>query len=266
MKNLSLFAPAETLLLLKGEKVKLKDLLKVTLMDLFLKQALHTIEIINPSTLKTLSVPSTYVVRGTNLSHYRPMTHEHVFLSPFYKNAEMQILFHNMIKIGYQKAKTEKRYSNLIFKNKNLDRYFQQGFITIFKGKLSLTASGKRMVQELQAEIRDLETILPHLMENDRSRALEIMKTLGGNIFLIKGIDLNLMEQIENYMVMTDSREKTYSSNTSATSDTMTWVALDSHSREFDNGCSNSSGNDSGWGNSDGGDSGCSGCGGCGGD
>jgi hypothetical protein len=270
MKNLSLFAPAETLLLLKGKNVKLKDLLKVTLMDLFLKQALRTIEIVSPSTSKSLSVPNTYVVSGTNLNHYSPMTHEHVFLSPFYKNTEMQILFNNMVKIGYQNAKTEKRYSNLIFKNKNLNRYFQQGFITIFKGRFSLTPSGERMAQDLKAEINDLESTLPNLMENEKSRALEIMKTLGGNIFLLKGVDLNLMKQIENYMVMADTRDKNYSSSASATSDTMIWIALDSHARDFDNGCSNSSGNDSGWGDSgagdSGGDSGCSGCGGCGGD
>jgi hypothetical protein len=267
MKNLSQFAPAETLLLIEGKNAQLKDLLKVTLMDLFLKQALQTIEISSPSTSKSLPVPNTYVVSGANLGHYRPMAHEDVFLSAFYQNAERQILFNNLIKIGYEKAKTEKHYGKLILKNKKLDRYFLQGFITLFKGNFSLTTTGEQMAGDIRAEITNLETTLPLLMKDDPSKAMEVMKMIGGNIFLVKGIDLKLMREIETHVASGNTRLN--HSSYSSTSDTLTWIALDSHAHHFDNSGSNDSGwhsgdsldSDSSSSSSDG-DSGCSGCGG----
>lgn len=45
MKKLSDLTPAQTLLLIEGKSVPIKDLLKVTMMDLLLRQVLRTIEL-----------------------------------------------------------------------------------------------------------------------------------------------------------------------------------------------------------------------------
>jgi hypothetical protein len=70
MKNLSKLSPAETLLLLEGKEVKLRDLLKVTLMDLFLKQVLQTTEIANTSHTGSETFSNTYIIRGNNFLVY----------------------------------------------------------------------------------------------------------------------------------------------------------------------------------------------------
>jgi hypothetical protein len=272
MKNLTQFSPAETLLLLEGKNAALKDLLKVTLLDLFLKQALQTQEIIRPSTTQSLPVSNTYVVKGDAIGYHKALEHEYVFLKPFYKNDDSQILFNNLVKIGYQNATTEKRYRHSILKNRNLDRLFEQGLRTVFKGRLMHTALGQQVKADILAEIREMESALPAAMETDKDRALDLMRQLGGNIFLIKGVDLKLMREIENHAVLEDSRGKNYASHNSSSSDILMWIALDSHSHHFDNSYSHhdwdpaSDGNLDSDGGDSGGDSGCSGCGGCGGD
>ena len=120
MKQLSNLTPAETLVIRNGELTPLKDLLKCTLMDLLLKQVL-TIENIErqPSPRDPIRTYK-YIAAGNNFSTYKPRLHEMVFISPFQKNSELRILFRNLVKVGYQNAKSERNYYSYLIQSDSL--------------------------------------------------------------------------------------------------------------------------------------------------
>jgi hypothetical protein len=271
MKSLSKLSPAETLVLLEGKEVKLRDLLKVTLMDLFLKQVLQTTEIANTSHAGSEPFSNTYIIRGNNFLAYNALAHEEIFLSVFRHAENAQFLFNTIVKLGYEKAGSADRYSKMILRNVSIRTYFVEGIERFFKGKFSLTPKGMEFAQELKAEINELAVTLPTLMETDRAKALEVLKIIKGNIFLVKGLDFKMMKEIENQVVAESS--KTYTTSDASYPDTFMWLALTTNS--FDSGCSSTHhhhhdssdwGGDADSGGDSGGDSGCSGCGGCSGD
>jgi hypothetical protein len=264
MTTLRQFSPAETLILLQGKKAQLKDLLKVTLMDLLLKQVLQTREIENSG--DKIKTSNTYVVAGQNFKGYRHLPHEEVFLRPYFRTPGNQILFTNLVKIAYENTEYARYFIRLVFQNESTRACFAKGMARIFKGKFSLTSFGEQTVGSMKSEIRELENTLPDLMHTDPDKALEILKQIRGNVFLVKGIDFKLMKQIEE-QVMSEVYGARSTSN-SAFGDPIMWIALDTNSRRFDSSCSTISHQDwdSGAGDSSdigdaGGDSGCSGCG-----
>jgi hypothetical protein len=265
MTTLSQFSPAETLILLQGKKAKLKDLLKVTLMDLLLKQALQTLEIENSGDKS--GTTNTYVIAGSNFKRYNYLPHEEVFLRPYLQTPGNQILFSNLVKIGYENTEYARYFVRLVFQNEKTRACFAQGLPKIFKGKFSLTSFGKRTVEDIKSEIRELDSKLSDLMHSNPDKALEILKTIRGNVFLVKGIDFKLMKQIEDQVIAEVNGAR--SSSNSGFGDPIMWLALDTNARNFESSCSTISYQDwdSGAGDSSdtgdaGGDSGCSGCGG----
>lgn len=257
MKTLSDLTPAETLLLTEGKRVAVKDLLKVTLMDLLLKQVLKTIEVQNGAT----SFSNTYIVAGDNFDSIKPLRHELVFLGPFRKDRQAEILFNNLVKIGYQNARSEKTYNRLVQNSPALTGCFSGGLSQLFK-PFALSNYGQTVSEKIKRQLNELSDTLPNLMESDRKKALEILKYIKGNVFLVKGIDFKRMAEIENAVVA--EVYSTYSTSNGSFSDPMTWIALDMSSRTFDSSCSGCSTSDYSS-DSDSGDSGCSGCSGCGG-
>jgi hypothetical protein len=272
MKNLSTLSPAQTLILLEGKDANLRDLLKVTLMDLFLKQVLQTTEIANTSHAGSETFSNTYIIRGNNFLTYNALAQEEIFLSVFRHTENAQFLFNTLVKLGYEKAGSVGHYSKIILRNSSIRPYFVEGIERFFKGKFSLTPWGIKLVRELKAEINELETTLPKLLETDQAKALEVLKVIKGNIFLVKGLDFKMMKEIENQVVAESSNA--FSASDSSYPDAFMWLALTTNSSSFDSGCSSSHhhhhdssdwGGDSDSGGDSGGDSGCSGCGGCGG-
>jgi hypothetical protein len=264
MKTLSDFTPAQTLLLTRGKRVPIKDLLKVTMMDLLLKKVLKTVEVEN-GFRDDSNFLNTYVVIGEKFSSNKSLPHEEIFLSPFYTDEHTQFLFNNIVKVAYQKAGSEKQYNKLIRESAALHGCFTSGLGAIFS-PFELSSSGRQIATELKRQLKTLSDHLPNLMETDQRKALEVLKHVQGNVFLVKGIDFKRMVEIEK-AVMAEVYS-TQSVSNSFFGDPVTWLALDISSRRFDSsysGCSTVSASWDGEG-SDSGNSGCSGCSGCGGD
>jgi hypothetical protein len=264
MIHLERLSPAETLILTQGEHTNLKDLLKVTMMDLLLKQVLQT----TPHSPEPGS-DTTYfhVISGPNLSGYHALEHERIFLEPFIRNHSYRTLFATLIKLARSKALTTSYYAKSIQSSAQLHGCFEHGLSRLFKGKFSLTPHGKTVKGETKAELDALSEILPDLLINDPAKSLQIMKVIKGNIFLVKGVDFKLMEEIEKQLIA----ETHYSNEHAAFSDSMTWLALTHHFTLFDDSRNSDSSVGDSWTSSDAGDSdagGDSGCGssGCGGD
>jgi hypothetical protein len=267
MNTLLKFTPAETLILLHGKKAQLKDLLKVTFMDLMMKQVLQSTG--GDNLAEDQKITHSHIIAGPEIGRYPSLPHENVFLFPFDRNKSASILFTKLVKIGYDHAEGPRKYIKDIFYSPAIQSCFAGGLMRLLKGRFSLTSYGKQVVEDIKRELNELELALPELMKSNPEKAKSILKEINGNFLLLKGVDFKMMHEIDR--LVTAETSSAYSSSNSGFADPITWVALDTNVRHFDSGCStmgseswetdsndSTDGGDSGGG----GDSGCSGCGG----
>ncbi len=226
-------------------------------MDLLLKQVLRKIEVERQPSFRDGIRVYDYIIPGKNFNSYQALPHEFVFLAPFQKSDEVQILFRHMVKMGYQNAKSDIHIQNLIRKCPNIKSCFRQNLIQLLYDGFSLTKEGLEMSKLVSNEISELEKELPNLILKDHQKALAVLRNIKGNIFLLSNIEFELLKELDKELLLEMNKvdDKNYDSGCSG----CTWDSFDSFSDSFDNSCSGDSG---GCGS---GDSGCSGCGGCGG-
>jgi hypothetical protein len=256
MKYLSELTPAELLILTK-ENVTHQELLKITFIDLLLKRVLKTFEVEKQPHIREEVRIYKYVGIGQNYNNYNSLNHERLFLSIFDTDNTIEMLFRNLVKIAYQKSKTLKDLKNDLIKTPTLKKCFSQNiFQRIFYG-YSFTEYGTELKRKVKKEIQDLGNQLSDVSTIENQKAIELIKIIGANIFLLVNIDYELLNQIDQDLGIEINR-----SNSSDGGSGCSGCSFDNYSSSFDSGCSSDSGcsGDSGCG------SGCSGCGGCGGD
>lgn len=138
MNHLSKLSPAETLLLIQGKGASLKELLKVTFMDLILKQVLRTSEAEKQVNANANELVVRYVEIDNHFSTYRPLLHENNFLSPFQRSHSIKILFRHMVKMGYQNAVSLNNFRNILITSPALHGCFTQNLYKPFSAGLIL--------------------------------------------------------------------------------------------------------------------------------
>ena len=263
MKHLSRLTPAETLILQQGEKAPFNEVLKYTLMDLLLKQALVIEQVPREPTSFDASQVYKYIMRGKNFSQYlqyQSKFHERIFLSTFRDQSDIRILFRNLVKVGYQKAESARMLYPTIALRMDLEKPFYRTFYQWLFGGFKYTQAGLQWQKEVQNEMRELENVISDLRK-DKERNTEILRAVGGNIFLLKGVDFALATEIDRELFEEMARRNNPDGSVGGC-----WTCFDDYSHTFDSSCSSDT-----WTSGDGnsgcsGDSGCSGCGGCGGD
>jgi hypothetical protein len=260
MKHLSQLTPAETLIILHGEKAALSELLKFTFMDLLLKQVLVTKEIEKQANPKDPITSYKYVFTGNNFPAYQASPHENVLLSVYKKSSDTGVLFKNLVKIAYQNARYQGWYQVQVISNSNIKDLFSRNYFERWFGGFSYTQKGSQVKKEIQAEVAMIESAIGNAITTDKNKRLDLLKSIGGNIFLLKGLEFSLAQEIDEEIL----KEKSKNTSDQGCSTFSSWTDYGYYSASFDSGCSsdNNSGSD---GSDSGGDSGCSGCSGCGG-
>jgi uncharacterized membrane protein YgcG len=259
VKQLSKLSPAETLIVLQDKNASIRELLKVTFMDLLLKQVLKTYEVQRQESSRDKDGFYKYVEIGKNFWTYQPLPHENIFLAPFQKSNSLQILFRNMVKTGYQNARSKSKLHSALTQSPNLDRCFSRTVLQSLFGGFSLTADGQELRNTVKAEILELEEQLPPLILKEPQEALDVMNAIKGNVFLLTNIEFDLFKQIDKEL-LSEFNKRDDNNNDGGVSGFI-WYSFDDYSDSFDSSCSGHSGCGSG-------DSGCGGggCGGGGGD
>lgn len=274
--------PAEVILLRDGTKAPLHALLKYTFVDLLVKQVLELRTVIEQPSEHDPERTLKYACEGKNFPTYTPQAHEHIFLEVFEKSPGIQIILKGMVKIARDNAVTAQRYRKVVMRCPRLADFFEITFMHMFVGGFRHTLDGHAQRAVLANEIQDLEATLPDILKTDKQKAVEILRALGGNIFLLSGIELALLKELDT--AFEQAAPVLYDDHPDMTTTTdMTYYHFDdgghshhhghaSHDNDTtsDWGCSGGSGcssdsNTSGD-SSCSSDSGCSsGCGGCGG-
>ena len=258
MKYLTKLTPAETLIVLTGDKTPLSELLKYTFMDLLLKQVLSIKEVQDQAGERDPVRIIKYVREGEKFNQHHDRLHESVILSVFQKTPDVSILFRNLVKIAYQNARHKRHYYPQLIENSNLREAFTSNIFEKLFCKFSYTQRGKQMKTEIETEISELEKSISSVMATDKARGVELLRSIGGNMFLLKGLEFDIAKEIDHELTEEMSKRNSGSGCSSAC-----WVYFDDYSDTFDSSCSSDSSTGCG---GDSGCSGCSGCGGCGGD
>lgn len=254
MKYLSELTPAEILILTK-ENVTLQEILKITFIDLLFKQVLKILEIERQPDIGQEIRIYKYVGIGQNFNDYNSLNHERVFLSPFEIDNSIEILFRNLVKISHQKSKTLSDLKNDIIKTPNLKNCFSQNFFQrIFYG-YSFTKYGIELKRKVKQEIQKLGNELSNINDIENQKAIELIKVIGANIFLLINVNIELLQQIDKDLGIEINKNHSIDGGSGCSG---FGASFDDYSSSFDSGSSGDSGC--------GGNSGCSGCGGCGGD
>lgn len=271
MKLLSILSPAETIVLMDSS-CSLKDMMKFTLMDLLLKKILEIdVEkkkaIVRDKYAKKVEVIKSYsyVVKGKNFDKYTPHAHELIFLSPYQKSASIKILFKHLIKTAYENAGSNNSFKREILKSKNLENLIKVNFFQRLFGGMSLTKEGLIARHDILEYLRPIDKNIDHLLNNDKEKALEVLLSLRGNIFLLNNLNFDLLKKIDKELL--EKQKSVYTSYDNVydwmyyidfygdidTFDSYFDNTMDSFDSDFDAaGCSSCS-------------TGCSSCGGCGG-
>src|SRR5688572_14252843 len=141
MKNLSMLTPAETMMIVHETGAARKELLKVTFMDLLLKQVLRSVEEVSKASRHDPERTLTYITRGKNFEQYKPLDHEGVFLSGF-RNKWNKLLFRNVVTIGFENSRSTRKYHSVLSGGPALSPHFTKSFFYLLNGKLLLTNQG----------------------------------------------------------------------------------------------------------------------------
>jgi len=193
-----------------------------------------------------------YYYAGENFKSYEALPHETVFLNAFRKSPNMGLLFRNLVRVGYENAHSERRYSNILLNGANVKPCFHNTFFARLLGNVNHTEFGLLRQKEIETEIRNLEQTIA----KDSSQNRKIIDAIGGNVFLLAGVSLAVANELDQLF-----REESWRDAAGYVSGCI--GSYENYSDDFDNSCSTPGDSDGGGGC---GDSGCSGCGGCGGD
>lgn len=270
MEHLSKISPAESLMVLEEGNATVKELFKTTLFDLLIKQVLKTTELRKESNRREKARIIKYIKASNKFHNHIAKPHEDVFLAPYIKANSIKILFRHVVKMGYQNAKSEKKFKNSIINNPYITKCFNRNIFQKLIGSFSFNQTGTLLKKELQNEIAKLEVELTNLITTDKLKAASIVKTIGGNIFLLKNIDIELLNQIDKDLLkeLNKNKQKTGNDSGCDTGCFGSWDNYGDFSDSFDSvsfGGGEFGGGGAGGDFGDSGDSGCSGCSGCGG-
>jgi hypothetical protein len=263
---ISKLSPAETLLLRDGDKVTVRELLKYTLMDLLLKQVLEIQYTERQAHARDPVRQTKYIATGKNFGTYRPLRHEFPFMTGFVRKGDT-MLFRNCVQVAYENTGTKTDMHTRIRATPMMKEVFSNSIFHRIFNLCSYTDEGLKLKTTVTNELSTIERDLSKLLANEKAKALELLKHIGGNIFLIRGVDFAILKEIDEAF---SERSEFGGGGGCGAGCGSTWIDFDSHGHDFDSSCSSHSSSHSGGcsGGDSGcsGDGGCSGCGGCGGD
>lgn len=181
MKYLSELTPAE-ILLITNKNATLKELLKVTLIDLLLKNVLTTTKVDKDSKFYD------YIEIGKNFRNYPSKNHENVFLFIFKSDQNLKILFKNLVKVGYQKSYSSSNLKNQIVSTSKLKACISQNFLQRIFSSFSYSKYGEHLKRKILLELEQLNKEISSINNIDNRKAIELIAQIGGSIFLVGNI------------------------------------------------------------------------------
>lgn len=266
--------PAEHEVLLHGSKASIKNLMKLTFMDLMLKNVLVVQESVNTYKRgrRTREVKTKYVIKGRNFDKYVPSSFELIYLTTFQQSPGIKAIFVKLIQVAYEQIKSDAKFRKSVWRSSAIESCFRVTTYDWLARGFSLTEEGKVMRTQVEQELKQIDEQLANGRSDNLHELGELIQKIGGNVFLLKNIDIQQLKRIDTEIYRSLQERRSYSES----SDIGYWAYFDEFTFDYflDTSCDIfESAFDSGFDSLDTSStfsgcsscSGCSGCGGCGG-
>ncbi len=197
MEILTQLTPAEVLLLRNLDKASLKELCKVTFMDLIVRQVLQIADTPEHEEAEA-TAENIFIEIGSRFNEKEYHPHETPFLAPYLRNDTLSISLKGLIREAVNRLdRQRKNFIALLRTSPMVAKGFKNGWWYRFMNILSLTPEGKEMKKAVEEAIEDLQTQLPELIEKEPQQATELIKRLGGNVFLLDNFDFQILNTLD---------------------------------------------------------------------
>lgn len=193
---LSTLAPAQTALLLQPD-CTLRELLKLTLMDLLLQERLQWVPVEHSPVQGEAKLSNARLAVGGKFKLQEPLLHEMVFLYPFFKKPKSKIVLRHLIQIAISVAQSESRYKEkMLMKSPELRKLFRKNWLQKIFGGQQITEAGKRERDILIRQLNRLDKELPLLQNSDPEKAAALVRPLRGNVLLLNSLRFEMMDRL----------------------------------------------------------------------
>ena len=194
---LSSLKPSATQLLIHCNNTQITDCIKLTLLDLSLKQVIHIKkDFINPSNKSIIEA-------GALFNTYQTDSFEHYFTRILSKNTQFPL--HKYIKKIQNDLPDDYTCFQKIIKNSQIDTYFNNGWFCHFFQLTKLNCKGKKVAEHLSKTINNIDNSLVNLINENPLQATSIIKELGGNIFLLSALNFEIFKHLKNALFSIES-------------------------------------------------------------
>jgi hypothetical protein len=173
---LQLITPAELQLMKDRKAMTLRETLRLTMLDLILRQILQVEKEGDES-------PTAVVTEGPKFKSYRPLPHEAVFTDQYKSMPGNRLLMINLTKTALQKAKSLAYYQELIYTSPRMKGWIKRSFFQRIFGGHALTAEGQIMLDNTRREQERLNQRLPQLAEREPAEAMKEMAPIGAHLY-----------------------------------------------------------------------------------
>jgi hypothetical protein len=205
--------PAETMMVLNPSSSSLKELMKYTFIDLILKKVIKITEsssLINKKH-NISSAGISYVKIGKNFSSYRPKKHEFVFLTIFYKNRQLKVLFKQYMKVIYNGINSEYDYKSAIRTSPDINSLYTTNFFSKLLRRHVINEKGKLEQTKIYAVLKPIDNSIDSGLKDKES--VQKMLSIGGNMFLLNNFSVELLSKIDSMFKDLEFNQTTKDSN-----------------------------------------------------
>jgi len=193
--QLSKLKPAGTKLILEP-KTKLIELLKLTLFDLTLKQVLIIKKSLKRSHPRDPHLREYVIVEtGRNYSKYQPNKFEKYFTDRIDEDSYFQLKAY--LKAIFKEIPSEYRHKKEIISDLEIKALFKNDIISSIFSRLRTNPKGNELKRDISEFLHQVDENIGNLIENEHDKALELILFLQGNIFLLKNLKFELLENLK---------------------------------------------------------------------
>ena len=192
---LSYLKPAGTKLIV-DPKTNTLEILKLTLLDLVLKQVL----VVKKEFLKSHSRDPhlreyMIVETGKNFANYKPDGFEKHFTDILDEDSYFQLKLY--IRTILNKIPSTLKYKQEIIKNLQISNFFKNGIMTMVFSKFNVNRDGKKLQLEIKNYLNKIDNTICDLILQAPELALELVTFLQGNVFLLHNLQFKLLKEIK---------------------------------------------------------------------
>jgi hypothetical protein len=193
--RLSELKPAGTKLILEP-KTELIELLKLTLFDLTLKQVLIIKKSLKRSHPRDPYLREYVIVEtGKNYSKYKPSKFEKYFTERIDEDSYFQLKVY--LRAIFKEIPSEYRHKKEIVRDLKIYDLFNNDLFSNIFSWLKTNNNGNKLKKDITEYLNQVDDNIGNIVKNEPDKALKLILFLQGNIFLLKNLKFELLENLK---------------------------------------------------------------------